>query len=107
MEKRILPSGFLQLVMVVQGVMDTYPPNKNKLRMESVAASVTSPFMGYKGWYEGDPKEPKIRSSEPGLNADRRISTEHRRVSRPFSVQPKQMETLNELFLNALKKKMF
>lgn len=93
------------MVLLIQGIMDTFPPSKSKLRMETITASVVSPFMGYKGVYENyDNRLPVVTSSEPELNAVHR-QQDMRRISRPLSVQPKQMETLNELFMSALRKR--
>lgn len=51
---------------------DSYPPNKNKLRAEYLAAQVTSRFLGYLGLYENG--ELVVVSNEPMLAAKRRPS---------------------------------
>lgn len=55
-----------------QGVNDSYPPNKNKLRIENIAAQVCSPYLGYNGLYEDG--EITVPSNEPMLAAKRRPS---------------------------------
>jgi hypothetical protein len=119
--------------------MDTFPPQKNKLKIEQMASLLLNPFHGYKGLYLDHESEPSYPSSEPIMFANRKsvgnpsidsISLLHfrlilpiiiifviindfccaftdiniRRISRPLSVQPKQIETLNELFLSVIRR---
>ncbi|GFQ90200.1 proline-rich protein 5 [Trichonephila clavata] len=92
-------------ILILQNVNDSYPPCKNRLRLESLAAQICSPFMGYFGIYEnGHLVTP---SNEPATFAKRRPSADvgPRRISRPFSVQPQQMDTLNQLFKKAIRQR--
>ncbi|XP_013772800.1 proline-rich protein 5-like [Limulus polyphemus] len=98
-----MPPGVKHMLLILYNVNDTFPPNKNKLRLESLLARAVVPFLGFKGLYCGQPV-PLIESSEPQLIERRRSSDSGRRISRPFSIQPRQMDTLNEMFLNALRK---
>ncbi|XP_023212321.1 proline-rich protein 5-like isoform X2 [Centruroides sculpturatus] len=95
-------SGIKHMFLILQGVNDSYPPNKNKLKLESILARIINPFLGFRGLYQGG-SEPVIPSMEPAIAA-RRKSADWRRISRPLSVQPQQVETLTELFINALRK---
>ncbi|XP_054709003.1 proline-rich protein 5-like isoform X2 [Uloborus diversus] len=94
-----------RMILLLQNVNDSYPPSKNKIRMESLAARICSPFMGYMGMYQKGYLV--VTSSEPMHAARRRPSAVEvggpRRISRPFSVQPHQMDTLNELFKTAVR----
>ncbi|XP_076311196.1 proline-rich protein 5-like isoform X3 [Tachypleus tridentatus] len=91
------------ILFLIKNVNDAFPPNHNKLRLESLLASVIVPFLGFKGLYCGQPV-PLIESSEPQLIERRRSSDGGRRFSRPFSIQPQQVDTLSEMFFNALRK---
>lgn len=55
-----------------QNVNDSYPPCKNKLRLESLCAQICSPFMGYIGLYENG--QLLVTSNEPAAFAKRRPS---------------------------------
>lgn len=94
--------GIKHMFLILQVVNDTYPPNKNKLKLESILARIINPFLGFRGLYHGG-SEPVIPSMEPSI-ASRRKSSDWRRISRPLSVQSQQVETLTELFINALRK---
>ncbi|XP_042899959.1 proline-rich protein 5-like [Parasteatoda tepidariorum] len=103
-EKEYASSELQHMILVLYSVTDTYPPSKNRLRLEAVAASLCSTFMGYYGMYKNG--ELVIPSNEPAAASRRRPSeVGPRRISRPFSVQPQQMETLNQLFKNAVRNK--
>ncbi|XP_022237986.1 proline-rich protein 5-like [Limulus polyphemus] len=95
--------GVKHMLLILYNVNDTFPPNKNKLRLESLLARVIVPFLGFKGLYYGE-SEPVVESSEPELIARRRSSDGSRRISRPLSIQPQQVDTLNEMFLKAIRK---
>ncbi|XP_076311194.1 proline-rich protein 5-like isoform X1 [Tachypleus tridentatus] len=98
-----VPRGVKHMLLILYNVNDAFPPNHNKLRLESLLASVIVPFLGFKGLYCGQPV-PLIESSEPQLIERRRSSDGGRRFSRPFSIQPQQVDTLSEMFFNALRK---
>ncbi|CAG2101430.1 unnamed protein product [Medioppia subpectinata] len=87
-------------------VYECYPPSKNKIHIELLTALTISPYMGYKGLYlEHDISEVAVPSREPHLNAKRKsIDLLSRSLSRPLTMQPKQLETLKELFATAIKK---
>lgn len=86
-------------------MIDTFPPQKAKLRLEAITAQVVSPFLGYRGLYVDYENEPSTPSSEPIMYAHRKsVDVTNRRFSRPLSVQPKQIKTLNELFLSIVRK---
>lgn len=97
------------MLLVLQSVYECYPPSKNKIHIEALTALVVSPYQGYKGLYLNHKNtEPEVVSREPVLNAKRKsIDMMCRAVgvgSRPLTMQPKQLETLNELFASALRK---
>lgn len=94
--------GIKHMLLILQGVNDSCPPNKNKLKLESMLARVVVPFLGFKGLYDGG-EEPIVTSMEPIIAAKRK-SLDWRRISRPLSIQPQQAETLTELFLTAVRK---
>ncbi|XP_076324338.1 proline-rich protein 5-like [Tachypleus tridentatus] len=98
-----VPSGVKHMLLILYNVNDAFPPNKNKLRLEPLLARTVVPFLGFKGLYCGKPI-PSIESSEPQLIARRRSSDGGRRISRPLSIQPSRLDTLNEMFLTALRK---
>ncbi|XP_022246929.1 proline-rich protein 5-like [Limulus polyphemus] len=98
-----VPLGVKHMLLILYNVNDVFPPNKNKLRLESLLARTIVPFLGFKGLYCGN-SMPLIESSEPQLIAKRRSNDGGRRISRPFSIQPCQLDTLNEMFLTALRK---
>ncbi|XP_064617941.1 proline-rich protein 5-like isoform X2 [Liolophura sinensis] len=50
-----------QMLLVLQSVRDTDPPNKNYLRLEKLVARVVVPYLGHRGLYEGQ-SEPEIAS---------------------------------------------
>ncbi|GBM62558.1 Proline-rich protein 5 [Araneus ventricosus] len=104
-ERELISPGIRHAILILQSVNDSYPPCKNRLRLESLAAQICSPFMGYFGLYENG--ELVTTSNEPAAFAKRRPSADvgPRRISRPFSVQPQQMETLNQLFKKAIRHK--
>lgn len=92
------------MILILQNVNDSYPPNKNKLRMENIAAQVFSIYLGYYGLYENG--DLIVTSNEPMLASKRRPSVDisaPRRISRPFSVQPQTLDTLDELFKSAVR----
>jgi len=90
---------FKQMLLVLQGVIDTYPPNKNRLELESFVARLVVPYLGYRGIYRGR-NEPDVESMEPLVA--RRKSIDLRKLSRPLSVQPENIHTLEEMFKSAL-----
>ncbi|GIY76493.1 proline-rich protein 5 [Caerostris extrusa] len=103
--KACLSPAIKHSILILQSINDSYPPCKNRLRLESLAAQICSPFMGYFGLYEDGAL---VKSSnEPIAFAKRRPSADvgPRRISRPFSVQPQQMDTLNQLFKKAIRQK--
>ncbi|XP_064488576.1 proline-rich protein 5-like [Ornithodoros turicata] len=104
--KCTIPPGIKHMLLTVYNVSETYPPSKSKLKLEGLVARVVSPFLGFLGLYEGSP-QPVIRSSEHDY-VTRKKSTDDvpvvRKISRPMTGQPRQIETLNELFLTALRK---
>ncbi|XP_076337802.1 proline-rich protein 5-like isoform X2 [Tachypleus tridentatus] len=97
----VIPHGIKHMLLILQNVKDQYPPCKNKLKLESLVAKVVTPFLGFTGLYY-DGEGPVVLSKEPQLVTRQRLSDGGRRISRPFSLQPKQLETLNEMFLSAL-----
>lgn len=101
-----MPQGIKHMLLIIYNVADTYPPSKSRLKLEGLVARVVSPFLGFLGLYEGD-AQPTIKSSEPE-HAGRKKSGDGapvtRKISRPMTTQPRQIETLSELFLTALRK---
>ncbi|KAG8185387.1 hypothetical protein JTE90_018610 [Oedothorax gibbosus] len=100
-----ISSEILHSILVQQTVNDSYPPSKNKLRLETLAAQICNPFLGYLGLFENG--NLVVSSNEPAAFAKRRPSADAgpRRISRPFSVQPQQMDTLNQVFKKAIRNK--
>lgn len=105
-EKKSIPSDIKHMLLVLQSIYESYPPTRNKTHIEALTALVISPYLGYKGLYLNfDNSEPAVPSREPQLNAKRKSIDLGARGSRPLTMQPKQLETLNELFASALRKK--
>ncbi|XP_077513861.1 uncharacterized protein LOC144124833 isoform X2 [Amblyomma americanum] len=102
----VVPDGIRHMLLILYNVSDSYPPTKTKLKLEGMLARILNPFLGFQGLYEGTP-EPTVKSAEPEV-ASRRKSADGvplpRKLSRPMSSQPRQIETLHELFLTALRK---
>ncbi|KAM7308436.1 proline-rich protein 5-like [Ixodes scapularis] len=95
------------MILILYNVSDSYPPTKTKLKLESLLARLVSPFLGFQGLYLQGHPEPVIKSSEPEIAARRKSADGvplPRKLSRPMSSQPRQIETLHELFLTALRK---
>ena len=107
-QNRDVPQDIKHMLLVLQSIYECYPPSKYKTHIEALTALVISPYMGYKGLYlDYKNNEPEIPSREPVLNAKRKsIDLMCRAGSRPLTMQPKQLETLNELFASAIRKKM-
>lgn len=60
----------VHMVLIVQSIFETFPPSRNKLRMEKLAALVVSPYLGYRGLYLNYNNEtPAVKSDEPLLIA--------------------------------------
>ena len=107
-QRKAISSDIRHMLLVLQSVYESYPPTKNKTHIEALTALLISPYMGYKGLFiDYDNKEPVVVSREPMLNAKRRSIDIllSQSGSRPLTVQPKQLETLNELFASAIRKK--
>ncbi|KFM67406.1 Proline-rich protein 5, partial [Stegodyphus mimosarum] len=104
--KRNLPPGIRHAILILQCVNDSYPPSKNKLKIEFLAAQICSSYIGYYGLYQNG--HLIVTSNEPMIISKRRPSADvggPRRISRPFSIQPQQMDTLNQIFKNAVRHK--
>lgn len=93
-------SGLKHMFLVLQNLHDTYPPNEQQLQLEAIVARVIIPYLGFYGYYEGG-SEPLVESSEPMIASQRRASTEAHKI-RPLSVQTTQLETLEDIFKNAV-----
>ncbi|XP_054159470.1 proline-rich protein 5-like [Oppia nitens] len=106
-ENKIIPTDIKQMLLVLQSICECFPPSKNKIHIESLTALAISPYMAYKGLYVNyNISEPTVPSREPHLNAKRKsIDLLARSLSRPLTMQPKQLETLNELFASAIGRK--
>lgn len=101
-----VPEGIRHMLLILYNVSDSYPPSKTKLKLEGLLARLLVPFLGFQGLYEGTP-EPTVKSAEPEVAARRKSADGvplPRKLSRPMSSQPRQIETLHELFLTALRK---
>lgn len=101
-----VPDGIRHMLLILYNVSDSYPPTKTKLKLEGLLARLMVPFLGFQGLYEGTP-EPTVKSAEPEVAARRKSADGvplPRKLSRPMSSQPRQIETLHELFLTALRK---
>ncbi|XP_075538551.1 uncharacterized protein LOC142572956 isoform X3 [Dermacentor variabilis] len=101
-----VPDGMRHMLLILYNVSDSYPPTKTKLKLEGLLARLVVPFLGFQGLYEGKP-EPTVKSAEPEVAARRKSADGvplPRKLSRPMSSQPRQIETLHELFLTALRK---
>lgn len=102
----LVPELIKHMLFILYNVNDSYPPSKTKLKLEGLLARIVVPFLGFQGLYEGGP-EPTIKSAEPEVAARRKSADGvplPRKLSRPMSSQPRQIETLHELFLTALRK---
>ncbi|XP_050043403.1 proline-rich protein 5-like isoform X2 [Dermacentor andersoni] len=104
--RHFVPDGMRHMLLILYNVSDSYPPTKTKLKLEGLLARLVVPFLGFQGLYEGKP-EPTVKSAEPEVAARRKSADGvplPRKLSRPMSSQPRQIETLHELFLTALRK---
>ncbi|XP_075538560.1 proline-rich protein 5-like isoform X2 [Dermacentor variabilis] len=104
--RHLVPDGIRHMLLILYNVSDSYPPTKTKLKLEVLLARLLDPFLGFQGFYEGKP-EPTVKSAEPEVAARRKSADGvplPRKLSRPMSSQPRQIETLHELFLTALRK---
>lgn len=102
----LVPDLIKHMLFILYNVNDSYPPSKAKLKLEGLLARIVVPFLGFQGIYEGGP-EPTVKSTEPEVAARRKSADGvplPRKLSRPMSSQPRQIETLHELFLTALRK---
>ncbi|XP_075538625.1 uncharacterized protein LOC142573018 isoform X1 [Dermacentor variabilis] len=104
--RHLVPDGIRHMLRILYNVSDSYPPTKTKLKLEVLLARLLDQFLGFHGFYEGKP-EPTVKSAEPEVAARRKSADGvplPRKLSRPMSSQPRQIETLHELFLTALRK---
>ncbi|XP_037562163.1 uncharacterized protein LOC119441631 isoform X2 [Dermacentor silvarum] len=104
--RHLVPDGIRHMLLILYNVSDSYPPTKTKLKLEGLLARLLDTFLGFQGFYEGKP-EPTVKSAEPEVAARRKSADGvplPRKLSRPMSSQPRQIETLHELFLTALRK---
>ncbi|XP_066999645.2 proline-rich protein 5 [Anabrus simplex] len=99
-EEGAIPPPIKQMLLVLQGVCECYPPSDEKLRLEGLVARVVSPYLGYRGLYEGGYPEPILPSKELEVAHLRRPSiVDPRRLQRPLSVSSSNhLETLSDLF---------
>ncbi|KDR23752.1 Protor-2 [Zootermopsis nevadensis] len=96
-----VPPGIQQMLLVLQSVMECYPPSEKRLKLESLVARVVSPYLGHRGLYEGGYPKPVIPSRELDVAHLRRPSVvDPRRLQRPLSVSSSSphVETLSDLF---------
>ncbi|KAH7965293.1 hypothetical protein HPB49_006003 [Dermacentor silvarum] len=104
--RHLVPDGIRHMLLILYNVSDSYPPTKTKLKLEGLLARLLVPFLGFQGLYEGK-LEPAVKSAEAEVAARRKSADGvplPRKLSRPMSSQPRQIETLHELFLTALRK---
>ncbi|XP_069696043.1 proline-rich protein 5-like isoform X2 [Periplaneta americana] len=96
-----IPPAIKQMLLVLQSVMECYPPSEKRLKLESLVARVVSPYLGHRGLYEGGYPKPIIPSRELDVAHLRRPSVvDPRRLMRPLSVNSSSphVETLSDLF---------
>ncbi|PNF13877.1 hypothetical protein B7P43_G11481 [Cryptotermes secundus] len=96
-----VPPAIRQMLLVLQSVMECYPPSEKRLKLESLVARVVSPYLGHRGLYEGGYAKPVIPSRELDVAHLRRPSVvDPRRLTRPLSVNSStpHVETLSDLF---------
>ncbi|KAJ9592483.1 hypothetical protein L9F63_015899 [Diploptera punctata] len=90
-----------QMLLVVQSVVECYPPSEKRLTLESHVCRAVSPYLGHRGLYENGNSEPVVKSRELDVAHLRRPSVEDpRRLLRPLSVNTSShyLETLSDLF---------
>lgn len=95
------PPAIRQMFLVLQSVMECYPPSEKRLKLESLVARVVSPYLGHRGLYEGGSPKPVVPSRELDVAHLRRPSVvDPRRLTRPLSVNSStpHVETLSDLF---------
>jgi hypothetical protein len=95
------PPAIRQMFLVLQSVLECYPPSEKRLKLESLVARVVSPYLGHRGLYEGGSPKPVVPSRELDVAHLRRLSVvDPRRLTRPLSVNSStpHVETLSDLF---------
>ncbi|KAG8231323.1 hypothetical protein J437_LFUL011716 [Ladona fulva] len=94
------PAGDLNRRSKKEGVNECCPPSTERLKLEQLVARAVTPYLGFRGLYEGGNPEPTKPSQELEVIYKRRPSVvDPRRLSRPLSVVAGgHPETLSELF---------
>ncbi|XP_071453515.1 proline-rich protein 5-like [Hetaerina americana] len=98
--KNEVPPVIKQMLLILQGVNEICPPSSERLKLENLVARAITPYLGFKGLYEGGNPEPSKPSQELEVIHKRRPSVvDPRRLNRPLCiVGVGHAETLSELF---------
>ncbi|XP_062601429.1 proline-rich protein 5-like isoform X1 [Saccostrea cucullata] len=91
-----VPSQIIQMLLVLQGIHDGFPPSENYARLERLAAKVINPYLGFFGFYEGSSKPTiesslkpttKIKHSEKTEAYELDIKTNRPKLTNPLSIK--------------------